>query len=154
MCSTPFLLVTNGSDRVDSRQAVETDRTASRAILFRVFAADSVVRSIRTQKIFDRALQELSIDVKHNGPDFITNRLNPLKEVESLKKLKQLIKISWIFMSFECGAEKYPNIVFELIKRFNSKSADLFEFYFDKNLHVICIKIESNVAQRLEVFKT
>ena len=57
-------------------------------------------------------------------------------------------------MSFECGAEKYPNIVFELIKRFNSKSADLFEFYFDKNLHVICIKIESNVAQRWEVFKT
>ena len=44
MCSTLFLLVTNGSDQVDSRQEVETDRTASRAILFRVFAADSVVR--------------------------------------------------------------------------------------------------------------
>ena len=57
-------------------------------------------------------------------------------------------------MSCECRAEKYPNIDLELFKHFNSTSADLFEFYFDKNLHVICIKIESNVAQRLEVFKT
>jgi hypothetical protein len=80
MCSTLFLLVTTGSDEAIGRLLEETDGTRARAILFRLFAADSVVRSIRTQKTFDRPLQELSIDVQHDGSDSTTNRKISLKE--------------------------------------------------------------------------